>query len=190
MLPYSLRYVTNSKEIEKERSHLSRSLVSFPSKIWFDLTFFMVAWWINLGVNTAVTQMSLHVEYFKWIQGPRVVCVVSSWLSNLQLASSSPPHCGFPWPRHRFYSNPSSPRACSFPALLLRQTDSIVFCALCSYLLTLISTQTLRHPAPTWRWQGCSDRKPSLDKTEASRAFLNSSQMLAERASPPGSPVS
>lgn len=164
--------------------------MSFPSKIWFDLSFFRVAWWINFGVNTAVTQMSLHVEYLKWIQGPRVVCglVLAVKPSTHPLIPSS---LRLSRPLHHFYSNSSSPQACSFSALLCSRVTALfsVFSAVTSSLWSLLRHSDTPHPAPTWWWQDCSDRKPSFDKTEASWATLNSSQMLVEKVSPLGSPV-
>lgn len=138
--------------------------------------------------------MSLHVEYFKWIQRPRVVC-------GLFLAVKPSTH-----PLHSLLT-------VAFPGLLIISSVTLhhprpvhfqFFCAaewqhcfLCSLQLPLcfdlpldtqILTQTPLHPAPTRWWQDCSDRKRSLDKTEASCVFLNSSQMLIGRVSPLRSP--
>lgn len=136
----------------------------------------MVAWWINLGANAAVTQMSWHVEYFKCIQG--LGCQIFN----------SPPHplfnVTFPASTvNHFYSN--SPQTSLFSALLCSRVAAFVFCVLGQ--LPLLRRSHFWHsdtprPTPTWRWQDFSDRKPLLDKTEASCVF-NSSQMLIESLS-------
>lgn len=73
-LPYSLPDVTNNKvERGKVTSVKVFTALSFKNLVWF----LLFSWWPGgsiWGVNTVITQMSLHVEYFKWIQEPRVVC--------------------------------------------------------------------------------------------------------------------
>lgn len=156
--------------------------VSFPPEIWFDLSFFRVNQFVP-----AVTQMSLHVVYFKWIEGPRVVCGLASAVksSTCPLAPSPPPHCGFSGLHIIFYRNSAS--ASLFSALLCSGVTTLfsVFSAVTSSLWYDLywDTHTTPHRTPTWWWQDCSDRKPSL----ASWVFLNSSHMLNERDSGPGS---
>lgn len=73
----------------------------------------MVAWWINLGVNTAATQMSLHVEYFKRIQGPWSMC---GSVLDCQKTSSRPfipSSLWLSWPLHHILT-PHHPRLVHF----------------------------------------------------------------------------
>lgn len=110
--------------------------VSFPPEIWFDLSFFRVNQFVP-----AVTQMSLHVVYFKWIEGPRVVCGLASSVksSTCPLAPSS---LWLFWPPHHFLQKLC---ICFFIfSSFVQRSDNIVFCVLCSNLFTLIWS-LLRH---------------------------------------------
>lgn len=143
----------------------------------------MVAWWINLGFDAALTQMWLHVEYFKWIQGPGVVCGLA-----LAVKSSTPPP-----PPHAFLT-PFLASTSFFTATLhhcglvhfqlCRVTALVpVFSAVTSLLWSLLRHSDTSTSHSNMVMPNCRSRIPLLDNTEASSVCLNSSQMLVEGVS-------
>lgn len=100
--------------------------------------------------------MSLHVESFKWVQGPVAECGVYSWLSNLQHAQPFSPSFSliFSGFLDLYIMCQADPRSRS-PSALLCLKVTAPFSAVASPLWSLLWHVTPHsHTATTkWQWQ-------------------------------------